>query len=174
MLPQEVALLRTLRHRNIVQFYGACLEPDCFFIVTELMQGALPACWLCRCLQAEQAAEYIMLTCCVEEHCWWHSLLLASLALKSLRASACMAQGQICVRPGQAQLDFSSQLIHCWLCAGGDVYSTLKRCPGLLAWDKLGKRIALDTALGLNYLHSRCKHIHVQLPPACFQTWALS
>ena len=35
------------------------------------------------------------------------------------------------------------------------MYSTLKRCPGLLAWDKLGKRIALDTALGLNYLHSR-------------------
>ena len=37
---QEVTLLRTLRHRNVVQFYGACLEPDCFFIVTELMQGA--------------------------------------------------------------------------------------------------------------------------------------
>ena len=39
--------------------------------------------------------------------------------------------------------------------AGGDVYSTLKRCPELLAWDKLGRRIALDVALGLNYLHSR-------------------
>ena len=33
-------MLRSLRHRNIVQFYGACLEPDCFFIVTELMHGA--------------------------------------------------------------------------------------------------------------------------------------
>ena len=39
--------------------------------------------------------------------------------------------------------------------AGGDVYSTLKRCPELLSWDKLGRRIALDVALGLNYLHSR-------------------
>lgn len=39
---QEVSTLRMLRHRNIVQFYGACLEPDCFFIVTELMQGASP------------------------------------------------------------------------------------------------------------------------------------
>ena len=36
------------------------------------------------------------------------------------------------------------------------MYSTLKRCPELLAWDKLGRRIALDVALGLNYLHSRC------------------
>ena len=47
---QEVTTLRMLRHRNIVQFYGACLEPDCFFIVTELMQGmpfppvTVPAC----------------------------------------------------------------------------------------------------------------------------------
>ena len=35
------------------------------------------------------------------------------------------------------------------------MYSTLKRCPELLSWDKLGRRIALDVALGLNYLHSR-------------------
>ena len=31
--------LRLLRHRNIVQFYGASLEPDCLFIVTELLSG---------------------------------------------------------------------------------------------------------------------------------------
>ncbi|KAK9805390.1 hypothetical protein WJX73_010301 [Symbiochloris irregularis] len=73
---REVGMLRSLRHRNIVQFYGACLQPDCFFIVTELMHG-------------------------------------------------------------------------------GDMYSMLKRAPELLAWNKLGKRIALDVALGLNYLHSR-------------------
>lgn len=36
----QVDLLQHLRHRNIVQFYGACLEPDCFFIVTELLAGA--------------------------------------------------------------------------------------------------------------------------------------
>ena len=41
---QEVSTLHMLRHRNIVQFYGACLEPDCFFIVTELMQGASSFC----------------------------------------------------------------------------------------------------------------------------------
>ena len=35
------------------------------------------------------------------------------------------------------------------------MYSMLKRCPELLAWEKLGKRIALDVALGLNHLHSR-------------------
>lgn len=36
------------------------------------------------------------------------------------------------------------------------MYSMLKRCRELLVWNKLGKRIALDVALGLNYLHSRC------------------
>ena len=39
----QVELLQQLRHRNIVQFYGACLEPDCFFIVTELLAGVRPA-----------------------------------------------------------------------------------------------------------------------------------
>ena len=33
-----------MRHRNIVQFYGACLEPDCFFIVTELLAGEALTC----------------------------------------------------------------------------------------------------------------------------------
>ena len=39
--PLQVMTLRLLRHRNIVQFYGACLEPDCLFIVTELLAGGL-------------------------------------------------------------------------------------------------------------------------------------
>ena len=52
---EQVAMLRSLRHRNIVQFYGACLEPDCFFIVTELMHGettsrAPSAAVCCHCL----------------------------------------------------------------------------------------------------------------------------
>lgn len=36
---QEVKTLSSLHHRNIVQFYGACLEPDSLFFVTELMRG---------------------------------------------------------------------------------------------------------------------------------------
>lgn len=34
----QVRVLRTLHHRNIVQFYGACLEPSSMFFVTELMK----------------------------------------------------------------------------------------------------------------------------------------
>lgn len=34
----EVRVLRNLHHRNIVQFYGACLEPGSLFFVTELMK----------------------------------------------------------------------------------------------------------------------------------------
>ena len=36
----QVRVLRTLHHRNIVQFYGACLEPSSMFFVTELMKVA--------------------------------------------------------------------------------------------------------------------------------------
>ena len=39
------SMLHALRHRNIVQFYGACLEPDCLAIVTELMNAS--TIWLC-------------------------------------------------------------------------------------------------------------------------------
>ena len=36
---KEVSILSRLHHRNIVQFYGACLQPGSMFIVTELMKG---------------------------------------------------------------------------------------------------------------------------------------
>jgi serine/threonine protein kinase len=73
----EVRTLSKLHHRNIVQFYGACLDPDrAMFFVTELMKG-------------------------------------------------------------------------------GDLYSALRHHPETMRWDKLGKKVALDVALGINYLHSR-------------------
>ena len=48
----QVRVLRKLHHRNIVQFYGACLEPGAMFFVTELMKGgdlysALRQAWPC-------------------------------------------------------------------------------------------------------------------------------
>ncbi|KAL4420423.1 hypothetical protein ABPG75_010079, partial [Micractinium tetrahymenae] len=71
---REVRVLASLRHRNLVQFYGACLEPDSLMIVTELMKG-------------------------------------------------------------------------------GDLYTALRRHPQALAWGRLGRKVLLDVALGLNYLH---------------------
>lgn len=35
---KEVQTLAKLHHRNIVQFYGACLETGSMFFVTELMK----------------------------------------------------------------------------------------------------------------------------------------
>jgi serine/threonine protein kinase len=35
---KEVQTLAKLHHRNIVQFYGACLEMGSMFFVTELMK----------------------------------------------------------------------------------------------------------------------------------------
>ena len=73
----EVRTNSKLHHRNIVQFYGACLDPDrAMFFVTELMKG-------------------------------------------------------------------------------GDLYAALRHHPETMRWDKLGKKVALDVALGINYLHSR-------------------
>lgn len=36
---REAATLCALRHRHIVQYYGACAEPGTLFFVTELMKG---------------------------------------------------------------------------------------------------------------------------------------
>ena len=34
----EIDLISKLRHRHILQFYGACIKPSCLYMVTELMQ----------------------------------------------------------------------------------------------------------------------------------------
>ena len=74
---KEVRTLAKLHHRNIVQFYGASLDPAApMFFVTELMKG-------------------------------------------------------------------------------GDLYSALRHHPETMRWEKLGKKVALDVALGINYLHTR-------------------
>ena len=38
---QEIDLISKLRHRHILQFYGACIQPTCLYMVTELMQTDL-------------------------------------------------------------------------------------------------------------------------------------
>ncbi|KAJ3672367.1 hypothetical protein LUZ60_007088 [Juncus effusus] len=36
---QEVSIMKKVRHKNVVQFLGACTKPPRFFIVTEFMSG---------------------------------------------------------------------------------------------------------------------------------------
>ena len=38
---QEIDMISKLRHRHILQFYGACVKPSCLYMVTELMQTDL-------------------------------------------------------------------------------------------------------------------------------------
>lgn len=38
---QEIDIISKLRHRHILQFYGACIQPNCLYMVTELMQTDL-------------------------------------------------------------------------------------------------------------------------------------
>lgn len=44
MFLKEVQTLAKLHHRNIVQFYGACLEMGSMFFVTELMKVRRAGC----------------------------------------------------------------------------------------------------------------------------------
>ena len=41
LFKSEIDLISKLRHRHIVQFYGACIKPPCLYMVTELMNGDL-------------------------------------------------------------------------------------------------------------------------------------
>lgn len=36
---QEIAILKSCHDRNIVQFVGACLQPDCTIMVMEYLEG---------------------------------------------------------------------------------------------------------------------------------------
>lgn len=51
---KEVDLISQLRHRHIVQFYGACTQPGCLFMVTELMDFDLYS-----ALHGNDAASYM-------------------------------------------------------------------------------------------------------------------
>lgn len=41
LFKREIDIISKLRHRHILQFYGACIQPNCLYMVTELMQSDL-------------------------------------------------------------------------------------------------------------------------------------
>jgi hypothetical protein len=41
---------------------------------------------------------------------------------------------------------------------GGDLYTALRHHSETMRWDRLGRKVALDVALGLNYLHAQVSH----------------
>ena len=54
-----------------------------------------------------------------------------------------------CLWPG-AQVHALALLVQ-----GGDLYSALRNHPDTMRWERLGRKVALDVALGINYLHTR-------------------
>lgn len=40
---------------------------------------------------------------------------------------------------------------------GGDLYSALRHHAETMKWERLGRKVALDVALGLNYLHAQVR-----------------
>ena len=57
-----------------------------------------------------------------------------------------------CLEPGA--MFFVTELMK-----GGDLYSALRHHPETMRWDRLGRKVALDVALGINYLHTRRAHM---------------
>lgn len=52
---------------------------------------------------------------------------------------------------------------------GGDLYTALRSHPETMRWERLGKKVMLDIALGMNYLHTRrppMMHRDLKVPPA--------
>lgn len=54
-----------------------------------------------------------------------------------------------------ANLEVGNMFFVTELMKGGDLYSALRHHPETMRWDRLGKKVAHDTALGINYLHTR-------------------
>ena len=147
---QEVSILKSLNYdRNIVQFYGATLQPGRdLMLVTELMEGAA------NCTQSSDTAA----------HCRDHTSCLSS-AAALMPAIVMCNDTALCKPPGA--------LVTAWVVTpiavgarerlkalshtspGGDLRAALdKDGRRELVWDRRGQSVALDIARGLHFLHS--------------------
>jgi serine/threonine protein kinase len=77
------------------------------------------------------------------------------LFLKEVRTLAKLHHRNIVQFYGASLDPGSSMFFVTELMKGGDLYSALRHHPETMRWDKLGKKVALDVALGINYLHTR-------------------
>lgn len=57
-----------------------------------------------------------------------------------------------CLQPGAMYL--ATELMRT------DLYTALRKSPETLRWERLGRKIALDVALGLNYLHCQARRAY--------------
>jgi serine/threonine protein kinase len=134
-LPQEVSILKGLNYdRNIVQFYGACIQEGTDpMLVVEYMEGG------CFRLPAS--------TCC-------------SYPEYSAAGDQTMACSTACNRAADARtgltLTPTKHVVCCSCCrAGGDLCTAIAGDDfGELQWYNRGHQIALDIARGLYFLHS--------------------
>jgi serine/threonine protein kinase len=126
-----VSTLAQLHHRNIVQFYGACLETGSMFFVTELMKVG---CCACAC------------ACAVLHACM----------LRFLHDDDPIRSRPITLPPSRTPQNTNTQTHETPTNKqGGDLYSALRHHSETMRWERLGRKVALDVALGLNYLHSQ-------------------
>jgi serine/threonine protein kinase len=177
---QEVAILSKLHHRNIVQFYGACLETGAaMFFVTELMKGGdLYSALRHHPETMRYIPERSVISFNPTSRC---NMFFAS----GMRTTVLLINGYKCcatiLAPLYCHKSCATVLAphHCppqvlCHCAGSPsvlYFPTLRlmyrlqstaHYPRAVAqpwlccrWDRLGKKVALDVALGINYLHSQ-------------------
>lgn len=77
------------------------------------------------------------------------------LFLKEVRTLAKLHHRNIVQFYGASLDPGSSMFFVTELMKGGDLYSALRHHPETMRWEKLGRKVALDVALGINYLHTR-------------------
>ncbi|EFN52644.1 hypothetical protein CHLNCDRAFT_138527 [Chlorella variabilis] len=93
-----------------------------------------------KCIKAEVPSDAELATFHQEVQ------LLAGLRHRNIVQASTHGYYGACLEPGS--LFFVTELMK-----GGDLYTALRRHPAALRWERLGRRVALDVALGLNYLH---------------------
>lgn len=138
---KEVQTLAKLHHRNIVQFYGACLEMGSMFFVTELMK-------VCVGVRVRAAPSSTSQGCDAR----------AMTLLTTVRYT-CSSARRLPALPGPEEASKSSDAmcvcVSMVVLQGGDLYSALRHHAETMKWERLGRKVALDVALGLNYLHAQ-------------------
>lgn len=193
---QEVSMMRKVRHKNIVQFIGACTRKPNLCIVFEFMSGGSVYDWVRRvsapCGLAERSAGR------VEQRKHSANRGMAALAAHQLEQGQRNQSGGVILFHSGLCYNGEQRTVHSWWRAGRGMYAFIRGaeaatcgrpcnldrmhathtrrralCPAIAQEGSLRLsqvlKIAAEVARGMDYLHQR-KIIHRDLKVS-YATW---